>query len=247
MPNADDTVLSAQAQDDLRAGILTASRQVFGNTLPGHIVENTDRILARITYRNERRAEQRDVAEAEQARYRAAVEMTASVLEEWRGCNEATTVVPYSINTVGRPPCVTRNGEGRGESLSDGQSGTEGLVEALSAGLDFVMANQEGDASLTQLATMETQVNLMRGRLQAAELELDIAAAEQAQRAQLQAEASRRLKDQLSVLRVECLQGNNGGTVYNIFRPNVEDPELSECVLVADRSADQLALMVNNP
>ena len=183
MPNADDTVLSAQAQDDLRAGILTANRKIFGNTLPAHIVENTDRILARITYRNERRAEQRDVAEAEQARYRAAVEMTASVLEEWRGCNEATTVVPYSISTVGRPPCVTRNGAGRGESLSDGQSGTEGLVEALSAGLDFVIANQEGDASLTQLATMETQVNLMRGRLQAAELELDIAAAEQAQRA----------------------------------------------------------------
>ena len=216
MPNAADTLVSDQAQDDLRQQLLDANRQIFGNTLPTHIVESTDRLIDNIRYRVEHSEEQREVAEAEQARYRAAVELSASILEEWRGCNEATDTSPYTLGSVGRPPCLTRNGEGRGESLSDGQQGTEGLVEGLSAGLEFVIANQEGDASLTQLATMETQVNLMRGRLQAAELELDIAAAEQAQRAQLKAEARRRRDDQLSVLRIECLQGNNGGTIYNI-------------------------------
>ena len=248
MPNADDTVLSDQAQQDLKEQLLDANRTIFGAVaLPTFVVENTDRLVDTIRYRVERQQQQREVTEAEQARYRATVEMSASVLEEWRGCNEATETTPYSVGAVGRPPCLTRNGEGRAESLSDGQSGTQGLVETLSEAVSFVIANQEGDASLTQLATIETQVNLMRGRLQAVELELDIAAAEQTQRAQLQAEARQRRRDELSVDRIECLQGNSGGTIYNIFHANYEDPALSECILVEDNSAAQLALMAPPP
>ena len=232
MPASADTLVPDATRDAIVDQALNASREVFGTTLPAHILDGATRFRDNLDYHIDLVTSRREVSDNQRAQYRATLELSASVLEEWRGCNESTTASPYTVATVARPPCVTRGGEGRGESLSDGQSGTEGMVETLAASVEYVLANQEGDASLTQLASIMAQVNLMRGRLQAAELELDIAEAEQAQRRQLQAEAARRLQDQLYVLRLECVQGNNGGTMYNMFVPDYETPADSDCVCV---------------
>ena len=247
MPDAEAAELSEDARAAVIESSLEATRAIFGGSVPTYVAESSARLADTIEYRTEYVRERREAAANRRAQHRAVVDMSASVLEEWRGCNQATEATPYTQGSVARPPCMSRNGEGRGESLSDGETGTEGMVETLSAGLAFVEATQEGDASLTQLATMETQVNLMRGRLQAAELELDLAEAAQRQRLQLEAEAAQRRRDELANLRIECRQTNSGGTVYNIFVPNYEDPALSTCVLVEDVTDEQLAILGDPP
>ena len=243
MPDEDDVVLPQTVRDNARQLTQTVLSESYGGSVPVHVGEGVNRLFDSVDYYAERTRDDRASAELQDAQRRATLAMAMGVLEEWRGCNRSTEAMPYSVGTVQRPPCFTAVGEGRGETLSDGQVGTEGMLEGLYVMLDFVQNNQEGDASLTQLATIEAHVRLMRGRMQAVTLEMDLADAEQEQQAQLRSEMAQRQRDAVFALSVECSQGNGGGSVYNYLAYNPEDPPASTCVQVLDVSDDQIAAL----
>ena len=243
MPDINDAVLPDNVRNGARSATQTVLAATFGGSVPAHVNQSVDRLFTAVEYYADRSREQRQAREDREAKQRAVTAMSMGILEEWRGCNRSTVADPYSIATVQRPPCFSAGGEGRGDTLSDGEVGTEGMLEGLYEMLDFVENNQEGDASLTQLATIETQVALMRGRLQAANLELDLLEVEENQRVQLASEAAARRADELDAMRLECVQANAGGSVHNYLVYNPEDPAASECVQVDDITAAQIALL----
>ena len=243
LPDPDDLVLDAGAQADARQTTNTILSAAFGGAVPTHVSGSVGRLFDAVEYLTERTRDDRDAADARAAERRATVAMAMGIVEEWRGCNRSTEANPYTLGTVQRPPCFTAGGEGRGQTLSDGEVGTEGVLEGLYEALDFVQANQEGDASLTQLATIETQVNLMRARIQAANLELDLFEAEQEQRNQFAREAAVRRNDEFLALQIECLQGNGGGSVFNMLEYDPENPSLSTCVQVENVVQQHIDLM----
>ena len=205
------------------AGQLQASlNSVYGNATwypagaPAHVVARHARQQAAL-------ADTALVMEIQEQRFddrvryrRAAIDGVMSIVEEWRGCQP---LPDGAVIDAGDPrlPCLTNEGIGR-----DSGNGTTGMLEELGVMLRFVREEQEGDASLEQLSTMDTQIGIMQARIMAARVEMDAVLTEQRQEDELQNQALLRRNQVLAGLRLDCLDGRSGqpASPFNLFVPN---------------------------
>ena len=214
VPLADLTEGAGQLQDSLNS--------VYGNATwypagpPAHVVRRHARQQAAL-------ADTALVMEIQEQRFddriryrRAAIDGVMSIVEEWRGCQP---LPDGAVIDGGDPrlPCVTNEGIGR-----DSGNGTTGMLEELGVMLRFVREEQEGDASLEQLSTMDTQIGIMQARIMAARVEMDAVLTEQRQEDELQNQALLRRNQVLAGLRLDCLDGRSGqpASPFNLFVPN---------------------------
>ena len=160
------------------------------------------------------------------ARHRAVVDGGMAIVEEWRGCQPVPDGATLDA-TDPRLPCVTNDGNGRSSS-----GGTVGMMQELAAQVKLIEEAQQGDATQNQIQTLTTQVAIMQARIAAAGLELRAVSAEDAQQAQLQAEADLRRVHELWLLRMECVDGRAGqpANPFNVFIPNSEGAAGGECL-----------------
>ena len=195
---------------------------VYGNAIwfpdgvPGHVATRHARQQVGL-------AATAEVIEAQEERFddriryrRAAVDGAMSIVEEWRGCQPLPAGAVIDSGDP-RLPCVTNDGVGR-----DAAQGTTGMVDELGVMLRFAQEEQEGDASIEQLTTMDTQIRIMQARLMAARVEMDAVVTEQAQESELQRHAVLRRNQAMAVLRLDCLDGRSGqpASPFNLFIPN---------------------------
>ena len=214
VPLIDLNTGAAQLQSSL--DLVYGNADWYPDGVPDHIVARHARQQAALADTAEVMVDREDRFD-DRIRYRrAAVDGAMSVVEEWRGCQP---LLPGALIDAADPrlPCVTNDGAGRDTAL-----GTTGMVDELGVMLRFVFEEQEGDASLEQLSTMDTQIRMMQARIQAAGLELDAVLTEQGQEDELQVQALARREQLLNVLRLECLDGGLGepASPFNLFIAN---------------------------
>ena len=214
VPLIDLNTGAAQLQSSL--DLVYGNADWYPDGVPDHIVARHARQQAALADTAEVMVDREDRFD-DRIRYRrAAVDGAMSVVEEWRGCQP---LLPGALIDTADPrlPCVTNDGAGRDTAL-----GTTGMVDELGVMLRFVFEEQEGDASLEQLSTMDTQIRMMQARIQAAGLELDAVLTEQGQEDELQVQALARREQLLNVLRLECLDGGLGepASPFNLFIAN---------------------------
>ena len=172
-----------------------------------------------------------DRSEQKRAMRRALVEEQMAIVEDWRGCQEA---VPGAWTPTGdRIPCVTNGGRGR-EDPGVGR-GTSGAQEALVSRLDALQAYQDGDVSKVQLDTIQTELIVMLGRIQAARMEREAAAMEEEQDRRMAAEAARRRILELQKATFDC-KVSDGPYSYFVESAPPTTPPSGSCVNVQDAS-----------
>ncbi len=176
--------------------------------------------------------------EAKRAVSRALIEEQMAIVEDWRGCQEAPVGAwsPPAPSVDDRLPCMTNDGLGR----NDTGGGTQGAQSDLVAKLDALEAYQDGDVSKVQLDTMQTQMTVMLGRLQAARIEREAVALEEEQEARMVAEAARRRNAQLAERDLNC-KAQFGVYSYFIERKPAQTPPRGRCLRVRDVSAAAMA------
>ena len=165
---------------------------------------------------------------------RSLIEEQMAVVEDWRGCQEAVPGAwnPPPATTDDRLPCMTNQGRGR-EDGSSGTDGTQGAQSDLVAKLDALERYQDGDISKVQLDTMQTQLIVMLGRIQAARAEREAVQLEEEQELRMAAEARRRRA--IAVLnRDKQCQAQFGHQSYFIEDPPNETPPQGTCRQVND-------------
>ncbi len=170
----------------------------------------------------------------QQAVARALIEEQMAIVEDWRGCQEAIPGAwnPPAPSVDDRLPCMTNDGLGR----NDAGGGTQGAQSDLVAKLDALEAYQDGDVSKVQLDTMQTQMIVMLGRLQAARIEREAAALEEAQELMMVEEAARRRQVQLQQRELDC-KARFGIHSHFIERFPAQVPPRGRCLRVRDASA----------
>ena len=180
--------------------------------------------------------------EQKRALRRALVEEQMAIVEDWRGCQEAVpgSWTPPPGTTDDRIPCVTNDGLGR-EEPGVGR-GTTGIQEGLVSKLDALQAYQDGDVSKVQLDTMQTELIVMLGRIQAAGLEREAAELAERQDARMVAEAARRRMVELQQLSADCKVAN-GPYSYFVERAPITIPPSGSCRVVTDASVASLAAL----
>jgi len=183
-----------------------------------------------------------DRNEQKRALRRALVEEQMAIVEDWRGCQEAVpgSWTPPAGTVDDRIPCVTNDGLGR-EEPGVGR-GTTGIQEGLVSKLDALQAYQDGDVSKVQLDTMQTELIVMLGRIQAAGLEREAAEMAERQDARMAAEAARRRMVELQQLSVDCKVAN-GPYSYFVESAPITVPPSGRCMVVTDASAASLAAL----
>ena len=183
-----------------------------------------------------------DRSEQKRAMRRALVEEQMAIVEDWRGCQEAVpgTWTPPPPTTDDRIPCVTNGGRGR-EDPGVGR-GTSGAQEALVSRLDALQAYQDGDISKVQLDTMQSELIVMLGRIQAARMEREAAAMAEEQDARMAAEAARRRVVELQRLVFDCKVAN-GPSSYFVESAPPTTPPSGTCQVVADASLASIAAL----
>lgn len=177
--------------------------------------------------------------ENERAMQRALIEEQMAIVEDWRGCQEAPIGAwnPPPATTDDRLPCMTNDGFGRNDPQG---GGTQGAQSDLVAKIDALEQYQDGDVSKVQLDTMQTQLIVMLGRLQAARIERESAALERAQDAAMAAEAVRRRGVELQAQDFQCKARFGVGSRFIENMPSTIPPTGS-CLQVRDVSAAVIA------
>lgn len=198
-----------------------------------HLEQRTEALAVRQVATAERAQRRRQVA-------RALVEEQMAIVEDWRGCQEAPPGAwsPPVPSVDDRLPCMTNRGLGREDG--GGGGGTEGLQQDLAAKLDALDRYQDGDVSKVQLDTMQTQLLVTLGRLQAARVEREAAALEEAQEAAAAAEALRRREVELLAEDFSCKE-RFGVQSYFIENMPPTLPPSGRCLQVRDVSAAAVA------
>ena len=156
-------VLSSASQSSL-VRAYSANDAELGRTV--------DRLEARARENITRQRAAAERAENKRAVARAIVEEQMGIVEDWRGCQAAPAGAwnPPAPTVDDRLPCMTNDGLGR----NDPGGGTQGVARSdLVAKLDALERYQDGDVSKVQLDTLQTQLIVMLGRLEAARVERD--------------------------------------------------------------------------
>ena len=176
--------------------------------------------------------------ENERAMQRALIEEQMAIVEDWRGCQEAPVGAwnPPPPTTDDRLPCLTNQGLGR----EDTGGGTQGAQSDLVAKIDALERYQDGDISKVQLDTLQTQLIVMLGRLQAARIERESVALERGQEAAMAAEAVRRRNVELQAEDFRCKAQFGVGSRFIENQPSTIPPSGS-CLQVQDVSAAAIA------
>ena len=196
-----------------------------------HLQQRTEALAARQAAMAETEQRRRQVA-------RALVEEQMAIVEDWRGCQEAPAGAwnPPLPSVDDRLPCMTNGGLGR----NDTAGGTQGAQSDLAAKLDALDRYQDGDVSKVQLDTMQTQLLVTLGRLQAARVEREAVALEQEQEALVAREALRRREVELVAADFDCKQQFG---IHSYFIENMPPtvPPGGRCLQVNDVSAAAVA------
>jgi hypothetical protein len=173
---------------------------------------------------------------------RALIEEQMAVVEDWRGCQEAA---PGAWNPSGddRLPCMTNGGRGR-EDSGPGR-GTQGVQSDLVAKLDALERYQDGDVSKVQLDTLQTQMIVMLGRLEASRAEREAMKLEEEQRARAELEAERRRLNALLDRDLQC-KASQGPSSYFIQQMPPRIPPVGRCLVVNDVSAAAISAAANS-
>ena len=195
---------------------------------------------ARLRALTERQTAAAERGEAERAMMRALIEEQMAIVEDWRGCQEAPANAwnPPAVSGDDRLPCMTNDGLGRADPGPTG--GTQGAQSDLVAKLDALERYQDGDVSKVQLDTMQTQLSVMLGRLQAARVEREAAILEQSQEAAMAQEAVRRRNLELMAEDFQC-KATFGVHSYFIENMPPTVPPSGSCLQVQDMSAAAIA------
>ena len=198
-------------------------------------VSNLERRLAELIQRQEAAARRE---QAKRAVSRALIEEQMAIVEDWRGCQEAPpgAWAPPAPSVDDRLPCMTNDGLGR----NDSGGGTQGAQSDLVAKLDALEAYQDGDVSKVQLDTMQTQLIVTLGRLQAARIEREASALEEEQEARMAAEAARRRNVERAAADYNC-KAQFGVHSYFIETFPSATPPQGRCLQVRDVSAAVMA------
>ena len=198
-------------------------------------VSNLERRVAELIQRQEAAARRE---QAKRAVSRALIEEQMAIVEDWRGCQEAPSGAwsPPAPSVDDRLPCMTNDGFGR----NDSGGGTEGAQSDLVAKLDALEAYQDGDVSKVQLDTMQTQLTVTLGRLQAARIEREAVALEEEQEARMAAEAARRRNVERAGADYNC-KAQFGVHSYFIETFPSATPPRGRCLQVRDVSAAAMA------
>ena len=194
-----------------------------------HLQQRTEALAARQAAMAATEQRRRQVA-------RALVEEQMAIVEDWRGCQEAPAA-PGTRRSVSRDrlPCMTTRG-----LASRLRCGTQGAQSDLAAKIDALGVYQDGDVSKVQLDTMQTQLLVTLGRLQAARVEREAVALEQEQEALVAREALRRREVELVAADFDCKQQFG---IHSYFIENMPPtvPPGGRCLQVNDVSAAAVA------
>ena len=198
-------------------------------------VSNLERRVAELIRRQEAAARRE---QAKRAVSRALIEEQMAIVEDWRGCQEAPpgAWVPPPPSVDDRLPCMTNDGLGR----NDSGGGTQGAQSDLVAKLDALEDYQDGDVSKVQLDTMQTQLMVTLGRLQAARIEREASALEEEQEARMAAEAARRRNVERAGADYNCKVQFGVHSYFIETFPSVTPPR-GRCLQVRDVSAAVMA------
>lgn len=182
-------------------------------------------------------------AENDRAVRRAVIEEQMAIVEDWRGCQEAPpgAWTPPPATTDDRLPCMTNDGLGR----EDTRGGTQGAQSDLVAKLDALELYQDGDVSKVQIDTIQTQLIVMLGRLQAARIEREAVQMEAEQEALMVFEARRRRDLMLVRENLRC-QDRFGVQSYFEEEGEQATPPRGSCRQLEDVTAAALATAANN-
>ncbi|MYH29597.1 MAG: hypothetical protein F4018_11905 [Acidobacteria bacterium] len=204
----------------------------------GRIGEAASRLDGRMQDAIARQVEAARRGENERAMARALIEEQMAIVEDWRGCQEAPPNAwsPPGPAVDDRLPCMTNRGLGR----EDAGGGTQGAQSDLVAKIDALERYQDGDISKVQLDTLQTQLIVTLGRLQAARIEREAAALEQSQEAAMLAEAARRRAVDLQAAEFRCRAAFGVQSRFlETMPPQV--PPVGRCLQVQDVSAAVIA------
>ena len=224
-------------------GLATAARASVGSSgSPNPIISSytaNDASLRQMVDRLEARAQDNVLraeaaairAENQRAVRRAVIEEQMAIVEDWRGCQEAPpgAWTPPPPTTDDRLPCMTNDGLGR----NDPGGGTQGAQSDLVAKIDALERYQDGDVSKVQLDTMQTQLIVMLGRVQAARIEREAVEMEEEQEARMAAEARRRRGLMLVNENLQC-QNRFGPQSYFDEDGQQSTPPTGRCLQLVD-------------
>ena len=246
MPPISAAALPASLVGNLSAGAQRAVASGSGQSPVTRAYGASDAQLRAAVANLQRRAEDLIVRQDAGARRagrrvalnRALVDEQMAIVEDWRGCQEAQpgAWAPPPPAVDDRMPCMTHGGLGRG----DPGGGTQGAQADLAAKLDALERYQDGDVSKVQLDTMQTQLIVMLGRLQAARAGREAAALEAEQEARMAAEAARRRNVERRRQDFEC-KVRFGVHSYFIESYPATVPPTGACLQVRDVSAAAMA------
>ena len=182
-----------------------------------------------------------DAAETERARDRALVETIMSTVEDWSGCQTAPDAGGTLDTAVDdRVPCTTNGGLGQADSGgSSGVAGTDGLQQELAVQLEALEEYQDGDASQTQIDSLQTKMLIQLARLEAVRAQLQARGLERNQERAALGEAARRRDVALLGQYLLC-RASEGSASYWIPADINGDPTAGECKVTVDRSAAAL-------
>ena len=197
-----------------------------------------DRLEARARENITRQRAAAERAENKRAVARAIVEEQMGIVEDWRGCQAAPAGAwnPPAPTVDDRLPCMTNDGLGR----NDPGGGTQGAQSDLVAKLDALERYQDGDVSKVQLDTLQTQLIVMLGRLEAARVERDAMELAEEQELRMAAEAKRRREIALLEQHTNC-QTLFGPSSYFIENIPSQIPPTGTCRQVTDVTAAAIA------
>ena len=217
MPAADDVF---EADDRL-----LEYENVIVDAVPEYMpADFTPRVRAAAVFRREQMEHVLEQRKAEaiafedrMAKAQAAVETMVLVTEEVFGCVETPDTPPLTPDlTQELPFCLGNGGKGLGDR-ADG-TGTQGIVEDLQAKLDTIQRQPNGDASLEQLAAIQTQTQIGLARLEAARANARAFAIEEENIQHINIEARQRRSHELFRLSMAC-QVSHGP--YSQFVPKL--------------------------
>ena len=177
-----------------------------------------ERLAAQFEARIEAQAAAAEREAEEVALMQADVETMMALAEEFYGCISVPADGVLDPNADQRY-CATNNGGGRGETVG-GTTGTSGLLDDLLTQLDTVARQPEGNASMSQLATLQTRASLYQARATAAVLQARAAVLEREAQDRLADEAAERRRYELYNAHLQCQAEHN--TVYARFVPDMD-------------------------
>ena len=212
------------------AGVAAMHETVMTDALPSYLPDSFDAPAALAIHRENREtrteaalqsAQQQEVFTAE---LQSHVESMMGLVEEFYGCVEMPATNPPP--NPPKPYCVTNDGQGMGDDLDGGLTGTAGLADDLTAKLDTIQRQPDGNASQTQLQVIQTRASMYRARAVAMAAQVRAYEIEQESQARLLAEARQRRGYEIFNATVRCQSVLN--TPYARFIPDPATLQISD-------------------